>query len=281
MATNLVDEMVLLDTGRSLASKLSDTVSALDYGASTTSTATANTTAINAAIAATNGGYVLIPEGVAYTESNIVFADGVTLIVIGAYSTITFLAADYGDTPISRGGIGIKQQNTAGVVLRAVDFGVTAEPFLQVVDLANGDIAATHTKFIEMDEISAPAIPSANKSRLYTRDDGSGNTQLVAQFPTGDPVVVAKQNYSLNLVGTATYDPASLADGAGVSTNVTVTGATLGDIVVTSFSLDLQGITLTSYVSATDTVTVRFQNETGGVLDLASGTLKALVIRNY
>jgi hypothetical protein len=80
------------------------------------------------------------------------------------------------------------------------------------------------------------------------------------------------------LQGTATYDPGSLADGAGVTTTVTVTGAALGDYVEgLSFSLDLQGITLTGYVSAADTVAVRFQNETTGALDLASGTLRAKV----
>lgn len=80
------------------------------------------------------------------------------------------------------------------------------------------------------------------------------------------------------LTGSATYDPPSLADGAGATTTVTVTGAALGDYATASFSLDLQGITLTAYVSAANTVTVRFQNESGGVIDLASGTLRARVV---
>lgn len=42
-----------------------------------------------------------------------------------------------------------------------------------------------------------------------------------------------------------------------------------------SFSLALQGIIVTAYVSAADTVSVRFQNESGGTLDLGSGTLNA------
>lgn len=77
-----------------------------------------------------------------------------------------------------------------------------------------------------------------------------------------------------NFNGSKTYDPPSLADGAGTSTTVTCTGAVLGDFAMASFSLDLQGITVTAYVSAADTVTVRFQNETGGILDLGSGTLR-------
>lgn len=79
------------------------------------------------------------------------------------------------------------------------------------------------------------------------------------------------------LTGSATYDPASLVDGAGATTTVTVTGAALGDFALASFSLDLQGIMLTAYVSAANTVACRFQNETGGTLDLASGTLRAFV----
>lgn len=83
--------------------------------------------------------------------------------------------------------------------------------------------------------------------------------------------------YGAYLEGSATYDPPSLADGAGATTTVTVTGAALGDFADVSFSLDLQGITVTAYVSAANTVTVRFQNESGGVLDLGSGTLRARV----
>lgn len=75
--------------------------------------------------------------------------------------------------------------------------------------------------------------------------------------------------------GTATYDPGNLVDGAGVTTTVTVTGATLGDSALASFSLDLQGVILYPWVSAADTVSVRFQNETGGAVDLASGTITA------
>lgn len=80
------------------------------------------------------------------------------------------------------------------------------------------------------------------------------------------------------LTGAATYDPPSLADGAGATTTLTVTGAALGDFVTAvSFNKDLAGISVTGYVSAANTVSVRFQNESGGLLDLASGTLAVRV----
>ncbi len=79
------------------------------------------------------------------------------------------------------------------------------------------------------------------------------------------------------LEGTATYDPPSLADGVGATTTVTVNGAALGDMASASFSLATSGITISAWVSAANTVSVRFQNESGGVLDIASGTLTARV----
>lgn len=76
----------------------------------------------------------------------------------------------------------------------------------------------------------------------------------------------------------AAYDPASLADGASANTTVTVTGAALGDVVTgVSFSLDLQGVELTGYVSAADTVAVYFRNNTGGTIDLGAGDIVCVV----
>jgi hypothetical protein len=74
-----------------------------------------------------------------------------------------------------------------------------------------------------------------------------------------------------------TYDPPSLNDGDGVTTTVACAGVSLGDYVSASFSNDLQGIMMTAWISSANTVSVRFQNETGGVLDLASGTLSVFV----
>ena len=79
------------------------------------------------------------------------------------------------------------------------------------------------------------------------------------------------------LRGSATYDPPSLADGAGVTTTVPVAGAALGDFARAAFSLDLAGLQLTAWVSAADTVSVRFQNGTGAIVDLGSGTLRVKV----
>lgn len=79
--------------------------------------------------------------------------------------------------------------------------------------------------------------------------------------------------------GSGTVDPGSLIDGAGETVAITVTGAALGDFALFSAPYDLQGISATAYVSAANTVSVRLQNETGGTIDLASGTWKAKALR--
>lgn len=78
---------------------------------------------------------------------------------------------------------------------------------------------------------------------------------------------------------TATVDPASLADAAGATTAVTVTGAALGDLVLVSAPYDLQDVTVTAYVQAANAVEIRVQNEAGGARNLASGTWNIVVLR--
>jgi hypothetical protein len=70
-----------------------------------------------------------------------------------------------------------------------------------------------------------------------------------------------------------TWNPGNLVDGAGeTSSAVTYANATFGDSVSVSAPYDLQGITLTAYVSSAGNLMARLQNETGGAIDLASGS---------
>lgn len=78
----------------------------------------------------------------------------------------------------------------------------------------------------------------------------------------------------------ATLDAGSLVDGAGESDTVTVPGVVVGDIVVgQSLGVSATGMTITAYVSAADTVTLRIQNESGSTVDLASTAVKLVVGR--
>ena len=79
---------------------------------------------------------------------------------------------------------------------------------------------------------------------------------------------------------TATLNASSLSDGVGETNTIAVPGVALGDIVMNiSLGVDVSGISITSYVSAAGVVSIRFQNESGGALDLASTTVKCVVVR--
>ena len=170
------------------------------------------------------------------------------------------------------------------LVIEANDFGdnfavsgasvVEADILLTTCTL--NDLVIANNKFCATTNVTRTACIVQGASVTLNRPKIGPNSFLA----NGGTITV---NYSggiteSELTGSAVYDPPSLADAAGVTTTVTVTGAALGDYVeAVSFDKDLQGITLTAYVSAANTVSVRFQNESGGVLDLASGTLRARV----
>lgn len=104
----------------------------------------------------------------------------------------------------------------------------------------------------------------------------------MASARTFDKGAVKLGKGTIYVVGetTFTYDPASLVDAAGESLGTaTVAGALFGDYVMVAAPYDLQGITVTAWVSAANTVTLRVQNETGGTINLASGSWKVKVVR--
>lgn len=99
----------------------------------------------------------------------------------------------------------------------------------------------------------------------------NGHQISLSSFSTAGPAGVAPS---------VVWDPGTVANGASVNTTVPVPGAALGDFAAATFSLSLQGATLTAYVSALNVVTVVLANLSGGALDLASGTIRVLVFKS-
>ena len=122
-------------------------------------------------------------------------------------------------------------------------------------------------------------------TKKFLTQTGSGSVSAVPAWGTiaaGDIPAHASSHVPtgsdpLSLQGSATWDPASIANNTGLSTTVTVTGAVLGDFALASFSLDLQGMSISACVSSANTVTVTLINVTGGAINLGSGTLRARV----
>lgn len=74
------------------------------------------------------------------------------------------------------------------------------------------------------------------------------------------------------------WDAGSIADGDEEALEVTVTGAALGDFVLSSFSIDITDLVLAGAVTAADTVTLILANNTGGAIDLGAATANVLVV---
>lgn len=77
----------------------------------------------------------------------------------------------------------------------------------------------------------------------------------------------------------ATVDFASTLDGDEAASDITVTGAELGDIVLIAPGIDVTDMQLTATVTAADTVTAVVSNSTGGTINLASQTLTGVVLK--
>lgn len=139
-----------------------------------------------------------------------------------------------------------------------------------------GLTGATRNKITVNSIDSTAAAVNFNSGANYNYVDANNYTRSTAGVSFTDAGTGNVIELPL-LTGAVAYNPPSLNDGDGTTTTVTVTGASLGDIVAASFSNGLQGIIVTAWVSAADTVSVRFQNETGGTIDLANGTLRVSV----
>lgn len=179
-----------------------------------------------------------------------------------------------------------------GVPLHRVE-GVIGSPILIFQDSATQQQrtqAQTIADSFDWSE-TADAVWRAAKNNLEQR--------AAASFLVSDPQAVAKLYRAVasvlldelnvlrglvfdQLIGTTqvTIDPPNIANGSGVtSANITVTGAAFGDFVDVAAPYSLQGLILTGYVSAADTVQVRLHNGTGGAVNLASGTWRVTVRR--
>jgi len=178
-----------------------------------------------------------------------------------------------GNTIANFGGAGV----TAGILVRSVNkpnlsVNINGNYVKQDVDdVASagcvGITSSTINNFIVSNNIGVMANAAEQRLRILT----STITEVI------------EANNSWNQVGraSATFDPGSIGASGIETTTLTVTGSVATTDVVTrvQFGRALQGIVLTAWVSATDTVTVQFYNPTGGAIDLASGTLSVVVER--
>jgi len=131
------------------------------------------------------------------------------------------------------------------------------------------------------------AVRSENNFKLISK---TASTGVVADQTIGGGLKDARRYHldeyfnqlpALNayLQGSETKDWGSISDGDEAAEEVTVTGAALGDFAVATMSIDVTDLVITASVTAANTVTVILSNETGGAIDLGSGTLTVKVFK--
>ena len=74
------------------------------------------------------------------------------------------------------------------------------------------------------------------------------------------------------------WNIASIADKEEASTEVTVTGVTLGDIAYVSCSLDAEDLEMSAQVTAADKVTISVSNVTTGGIDILTPKFRIFVV---
>lgn len=110
-----------------------------------------------------------------------------------------------------------------------------------------------------------------------TYDRSSTSYVEPASF-TGSQRIIRRANVAYYRNSTS-WDPASVSAGGTLTANLTITGAQVGDPVTADFSLSLNGLILNARVNAANNVLLQLFNPTGSAIDLANGTVQAVVQR--
>jgi hypothetical protein len=139
------------------------------------------------------------------------------------------------------------------------------------------DPAPTTFGSVEEKDVTATGAALGDTCLVSAPYDLTNQVQAECYVDATDSVVINLRQPGIRLNGSATHNPTNVDDGDVDTDEITVTGAALGDPASCTFSLDLADLALTCSVTAANTVTATFLNNTGAAVDLDSGTITARV----
>jgi hypothetical protein len=132
-----------------------------------------------------------------------------------------------------------------------------------------------------LNNASIPITAKGNSGQTANliRALNSSDTEVFSVGPAGQTKVGSNGTaMSAVISNTASLNFPSIAAGDTAELNITVTGAAVGAVVALGPPSTIEaGLVWSGYVSATNTVTVRVHNTTGGAIDPAVATWRAMV----
>lgn len=139
------------------------------------------------------------------------------------------------------------------------------------------DISETRKLYLSWEESAG-----ADKLIGFKVNAGNRTIDLSGNITVPSNATVSGTNTGDNDIrtATATLDFGSIASNGSAELTITVTGAAANDTVMLGAPAALEaGLTFSGFVSATNTVTVRVHNVSGGSVDPASATWRATVLK--
>lgn len=131
-----------------------------------------------------------------------------------------------------------------------------------------------------LDDIASPSIPADSITITDTANNFSSSAVEGALAELATEITTTDNKIRPTLVGGGTLNFPSTAAGQSSDLTLTVTGAEIGDAVSVAppASIDANSM-FTAWVSALNTVSIRFNNYSSGAIDPASGLYNVLVTK--
>lgn len=113
---------------------------------------------------------------------------------------------------------------------------------------------------------------------VYNTAPGNGDPMAWVCTTSGSPGTWTPVAHAYP-TATQTWNPANIVTGTSTTQTINCTGAVVGDPVAVGLASDLLGCSLTGYVNTNGQCTVVLTNNTGSDQNVASGTLKVIVLK--